>query len=400
MSLELKLKEAQYFTWLRLVVKDELKNYAIRFESGTVRHDCRNQSSIKVATKVMDIACDLTIKYVDKVILTWDVRHIICSVYVSGGRNVAPNGETSSTPTMYGLDASIATNGDTEVTSLSLMPNPVRQRVTITFRQPQRIFQMVVYARTDAVQFGLDPGFRIECIGEFGHSLANYTRLARDVRGRMLVTSVVHEPIGRLDVVWETSGDVSRDASLELYEIEAYGDCSSPVYGLYCDEICSMGCVDQLCHYNGQCYHCVEGRTGKHCVGGQGQGNSSHEKEEQIVNNKTEVTPTPPAKKQPGGLFSGSDLFLFVFYFLAMAVLITVVSIFIYLRQVAHQQLRESFDSTVDGDTFKAIHELRVVREKSFGELSEVTEVTGVTESDALSGVSSGGSGSNASPGN
>ncbi|XP_055875689.1 uncharacterized protein LOC106058491 isoform X3 [Biomphalaria glabrata] len=39
-----------------------------------------------------------------------------------------------------------------------------------------------------------------------------------------------------------------------LCEIEAFGECSPPKYGITCSKICSQDCTDQRCHFNGECY--------------------------------------------------------------------------------------------------------------------------------------------------
>ncbi|XP_059159671.1 uncharacterized protein LOC131943515 [Physella acuta] len=48
---------------------------------------------------------------------------------------------------------------------------------------------------------------------------------------------------------------------IELCEVEAFGDCVAPYYGLECQKLCSRACLNQVCHTTGQCIKCADGGT-------------------------------------------------------------------------------------------------------------------------------------------
>ncbi|XP_059159625.1 uncharacterized protein LOC131943481 [Physella acuta] len=150
---------------------------------------------------------------------------------------------------------------------------------------------------------------------------------------------------------------------MEVCELEVFGDCSSPVYGLYCDEICSMGCVDQLCHYNGQCYHCVEGRTGKHCVGG--NSNASFVPEE--FDDSRNVTSPPTHEPKEFWISFGFDLVVLLLYLGAVVCFLLCFIVFWCCRRKARQ--------------IEKVHRLSVVSDNSKHQIPRFVSQIGPVES-------------------
>ncbi|XP_055873820.1 uncharacterized protein LOC106074425 isoform X3 [Biomphalaria glabrata] len=52
---------------------------------------------------------------------------------------------------------------------------------------------------------------------------------------------------------------------MSVCEVVVYGECAPPKYGLDCENVCSITCVRQKCHYSGQCLDCPSGKTGANC---------------------------------------------------------------------------------------------------------------------------------------
>ncbi|XP_059159647.1 uncharacterized protein LOC131943507 [Physella acuta] len=265
-SVTVKFREEQFITWIRIVVKDKIDHYTVQAFSGLTPRACTNMSVLQPTPTTLDLACNLGTVYVTKVTVSWRVHHVICSLYISGGRNLALKSRVSHSPAANTTPSDAAVDGQLTQPCLVLNDSVTHQQLQLAFSTPKLITEIVIHTSTANTSYGTLNGFRLEVVGEGEVSLQNLTGVRADVTGRLRFKSIVRRPAMRVDV-----NLVSQPGHpMEVCELEVFGDCSSPVYGLYCDEICSMGCVDQLCHYNGQCYHCVEGRTGKHCVGGKG----------------------------------------------------------------------------------------------------------------------------------
>jgi hypothetical protein len=107
------------FTWLRLQVSDPslLHGFQVKFinRRNETTLACNNMRNATVDDQTLDIHCDLDV-LVKGVFLTGDGVKSLCSVYISGHRNVAllqnatQSNTYSNTTAGHTIDASVATN--------------------------------------------------------------------------------------------------------------------------------------------------------------------------------------------------------------------------------------------------------------------------------------------------
>ncbi|XP_059159626.1 uncharacterized protein LOC131943484 [Physella acuta] len=331
-QLRISFKHEQYFTWLRVVVKQsvdqEMPNeYSLQFQStrpelGTIRHLCTSPPHIfQMDPVTTDIYCTPKIRYVNKLTLTWKGRQTLCSIHISGGRNVAL--KIATTLTNFGdMDNSTFTVDGNTTTCLQTNQALERQKLSLMFESPQHIHEIVIRSPAE-FQFDILEGFKLEYFGESGQILHSFRHMDNSTRGVIILKSVHNFPILRIEISL-----VNKQHSLHICEIEAYGDCSSPVYGLYCNEICSISCADQICLYNGMCYACERGRSGQFCL----KGNNSQETWEAGKNDSYIPTPPPDHGRKTARLLSGTDLILFLMYFIVLSVLLSLAAMYICTR--------------------------------------------------------------------
>ncbi|XP_059159623.1 uncharacterized protein LOC131943480 [Physella acuta] len=340
-SVTVKFREEQVITWIRIVVKDKIDHYTVQAFSGLTPRACTHMSVLQPTPTTLDLACNLGTVYVTKVTVSWRVHHVICSLYISGGRNLALKSRVSHSPAANTTPSDAAVDGQMTQPCLVLNDTVTHQQLQLVFSTPKLITEIVIHTSTANTSYGTLNGFRLEVVGEGEVSLQNLTGVRADVTGRLRFKSIVRRPAMRVDVNLVTQ----PGHPMEVCELEVFGDCSSPVYGLYCDEICSMGCVDQLCHYNGQCYHCVEGRTGKHCVGG--NSNASFD-----FDDSRNVTSPPTHEPKESWIFFGFDLVVFLLYLGAVVCFLLCFIVFCCCRRKA-QQIEKVHRRSIVSDNFE-----------------------------------------------
>ncbi|CAG5129417.1 unnamed protein product, partial [Candidula unifasciata] len=80
-----------FFTWLRVCVQDKgsaaLEDLTVTFSNSKTDVSCSDLKKVAVDSKTLDVHCKTT-QEIDAVTLKGAVVTRLCSVYVSGGRNV------------------------------------------------------------------------------------------------------------------------------------------------------------------------------------------------------------------------------------------------------------------------------------------------------------------------
>ncbi|CAL1546654.1 unnamed protein product, partial [Lymnaea stagnalis] len=65
-----------------------------------------------------------------------------------------------------------------------------------------------------------------------------------------VVFNIIHDlVISKFKISMDNQG---KNRSMDICEIEAYGDCSEPNYGIFCNETCDL-CPEKKCLFTGQC---------------------------------------------------------------------------------------------------------------------------------------------------
>ncbi|KAH9489063.1 hypothetical protein Btru_059381 [Bulinus truncatus] len=157
----------------------------------------------------------------------------LCSLYTSGGRNVALKQSTfQSTSLLPVADGHVAVDGKTGnhyyksgcTHTTFFDDNP---SWTVTFDSAKSVQRLILYNRDDCCSDRLK-NFKIQAFDSNNKSLWTYTD-SRD----------------------------TQKTFLTLCEVELYGDCAPGMWGLECIEMCPQSCPS-WCHQNtGQCPSCL-----------------------------------------------------------------------------------------------------------------------------------------------
>ncbi|BFZ11376.1 hypothetical protein BsWGS_14415 [Bradybaena similaris] len=276
-SVNLTWTEPFLFTWMRIHGWDQdlIQNISVRFGSaGSDMLDCRNPRNATVNCSTLDLYCDLE-RPITSINLAGGAVKTLCSVYVSGGRNVAFLGNATQSSTFSGYTKSKAINAvdgnrsqDYEQGSCS--HTDIRQNYAtwnITFSLPQLIQRILIYNRNEPDGIGERlRGFILKASSS-SNTTFTYTDRSDKAQGvYKLPFETNNTPISRVGIQ-ATNRDLEYNSYfVTLCEVEIYGDsdCPAYTYGRECEETCNCTCP---CFVStGACPSaCSEGQGGKTC---------------------------------------------------------------------------------------------------------------------------------------
>ncbi|KAH9489397.1 hypothetical protein Btru_056213 [Bulinus truncatus] len=296
--LEIKLETQQPFSWLRVVMKEkgQLKSFELSFStaknlrvgSDKRTEKCRDPTYIVQDELTLDIRCYIEITEIDKIFLTWKGNKSICSVYIYGGRNLSFKQEA----TQSGSDpasAALAVDGQIGINSNCTRGDPALKNHTwqLLFPFPVVIFKFVMFRRKGRSGFNYMNGFVLETLTLDDEVVFSHTDDKRDQEPIAKITSDAWDPVQKVRVRLDKTSPNSR--YLEICELIIYGECSAPKYGLTCSEECLPTCVKRECHYDGYCYVCPFGKTGRDCTDEVSQDDPTDDEVAELIDTYTKL---------------------------------------------------------------------------------------------------------------
>ncbi|GFN78762.1 receptor-type tyrosine-protein phosphatase kappa-like, partial [Plakobranchus ocellatus] len=243
---------------------------------------CDNPRSAMVDDKTVDISCP-TFDVVSHVRLSGNIVRELCSLFISGGRNVAlkQSSSQSSTYNKGGItwSASNAVDGHPgipdDITSLRstcshTIPDNSPMWWNLTFTDPVKITKLSIYNRRDCCEHRL-VNFTIQAFSNTGSSQAVYSYTDPGGPAQQVYTVVpspqIDVPVGK--VSFDVTKNTYKDNILTLCEVYIFGEvvCPPGKFGRQCERNCN--CVDQTeaCFVStGGCPSgCAAGYTGEDC---------------------------------------------------------------------------------------------------------------------------------------
>ncbi|XP_055872648.1 uncharacterized protein LOC106074424 [Biomphalaria glabrata] len=272
--LEIKLDTQQPFSWLRVVMKEkgQLKSFELSYStsknlrvgSDKRTETCRDRTYIVQDDYKLDIRCQVDVFEIDSLYLTWRGNKTICSVYIYGGRNLAFKQKTSQSGSNSNA-SSLAVDGIIGGNSNCSRGDPGLKSQTwdLILPHPVVIFKFVLYRRKGRSGFNYMNGFILETLTINDEVVFTHSEDKRDQEPIVTIPSESRDPVQK--VRFRLDKTTANSRYLEICELLVYGECSSPNYGLTCSEVCLPSCVKQECHYDGYCYVCPFGKTGRTC---------------------------------------------------------------------------------------------------------------------------------------
>ncbi|KAH9487512.1 hypothetical protein Btru_074125 [Bulinus truncatus] len=248
---------------------DLMGDFEMTLLNRNVSVPCLNMSLIMLKDNVLEVHCRKT-AHVTTVRLTGSIIPYLCTVYISGGRNMAIDNSITSIGEHEGVTKQTLVDGkyDYSVNSnypISICYHSLVQRyshVILSFTQPHLVDRVKIYNRL-GFQGRRTENFRLVFLNSTNGVLYNHL----DKQGIRNVYTVFFNgtsPVSKLqlfstkDIVGE-SGNI-----LNVCEIEAYGECNTGT-GLNCSTPCDSKCGLSGCNVQGMCRSCLSNRTGSVC---------------------------------------------------------------------------------------------------------------------------------------
>ncbi|GFO05128.1 fucolectin-related protein [Plakobranchus ocellatus] len=275
-------------TWVRVVVSDTayLDQFELSYQlnGSSVSTPCAHPRSVRVDDRTLDISCPTYV--VSHVTVSGVIVRGLCSLYISGGRNVALKQTADQPGTFDEWHASNAVDGDPGI------PDDYRSiRSTCSHTAPglgDSAYWRVIFSNdVDINRFIIynrrEPS-RLDCCE---YRLINFTLVAFPSSGQnrnysytdpggpaQQVYTVVPSPqIGfPVKTVYIHIRNNRQDERLTLCEFYAFGEVVCPVgkFGRQCERDCNCANQTEACFVStGGCPSgCVAGYTGEDCYTG------------------------------------------------------------------------------------------------------------------------------------
>ncbi|KAH9523245.1 hypothetical protein Btru_066200 [Bulinus truncatus] len=148
-------------------------------------------------------------------------------------------------------------NTSDALSSCLMSSDSVIHSFSVLFSSPVVLYQLVITsmkARMNQMR-----GFRVDLYNELHQSVASYMDDGQKEVDTNEFTIHVNSTALIKKVIIHFPNKAENVKSLVICELEAYGDCGHPSYGLHCDDICSFHCLDLKCHVTGECWKCDDG---------------------------------------------------------------------------------------------------------------------------------------------
>ncbi|BFZ21558.1 hypothetical protein BsWGS_24597 [Bradybaena similaris] len=276
-SVDVVLDQPYVFTWLRIHFRDTglLQELSLQFRQNATTFNCSKQRSARVDHRTMDIHCDLQTT-VQVVSLSGEAVKDLCSLYISGGRNVAlrqPTRQSSTLSERWPATGGVLTNftsdkavdGDTSRDFYSRKSCSSTQRDAgsaswvVTFRTSRLVNRYVLYTAQGQEhilnQLSYDIGGAIVFRYESSSSAVSKS-----------VYTVVAP--GLVQVVSKVTVITHNISVLVMCELEIYGDsmCQPGRFGRECENNCTCDDGSTCFVSTGQCTRgCAPGFVGPSC---------------------------------------------------------------------------------------------------------------------------------------
>ncbi|KAH9508435.1 hypothetical protein Btru_055228 [Bulinus truncatus] len=245
------------FTWIRFVLQNtsKVETFSISFtDSNNVVIPCVKRSIVDIDDQTRDIHCDVDV-LVNSVSVSGDGVGSLCSLYVSGGRNVALRQPTSiyskntiNSTSFYDFSSLKAVDGFLNVTPNSYdcaRTYPTTSLWFINFTSPQMVNRIIVYTTNYQVYEPFVSQYFDELLGKFtveGYA-ADYSVVFRNnvdtANPQRIYTLYVNSKLPVMSM--RIKGATSYWRVLTLCEVEIFGDtvCPPGTYGRDCEEQCT-----------------------------------------------------------------------------------------------------------------------------------------------------------------
>ncbi|XP_055867490.1 uncharacterized protein LOC106068145 isoform X2 [Biomphalaria glabrata] len=252
--------EIQTITWIRLVFQsNDADEIAIHYydemlKSTTLVCGPSDLRYHKYGNTSIDFNCEYSY-FSGALLITWQSDSPLCSVRISGERNMATAARQVRWKHRRKSWTPIETLNDGYYSNTGCLI--MNSSITLEFDFWNDIFSFQIILFTDFSREDGHGTFSVQLLDSVEDLVFNISTRGKDVFVQKAIFGAIYS--FRTVYIRVLSG------TLHLCEVEIYGDCQKPYYGPTCQDICYLSCLDQVCTYEGECFSCVPGHSGIYC---------------------------------------------------------------------------------------------------------------------------------------
>ncbi|KAH9500414.1 hypothetical protein Btru_071833 [Bulinus truncatus] len=233
---------------IRFHKTSDVKNFSLVFSGGSYSDLCMN-SSFQITTKevtVVEVHWNYAVS-AKSVTVSWLGTGSVCSFQILGGRDLTTQNIT--TPSFYeaGDPNSVERYSLTDgILSTCDTLNSSQGMLEFRFSFPVYVHEVIFYKDYTVNQTG---HLLIQSVSD-KHVSNLILHIDQMLTQSMFTDATFKSNLVKLQVL---------NGSLNLCEIEFYGECAPPRYGHSCKKICNDNCPSSRCNYEGECTQCPGG---------------------------------------------------------------------------------------------------------------------------------------------
>ncbi|XP_059159644.1 uncharacterized protein LOC131943502 [Physella acuta] len=238
--------------WLRVVLLRKvtsLDKLTITFGLSTQRTVCDKTRVLHVEGTSYDVYCHGGPHYADHVIIKADSSMRLCSVHMHSGVNLGQLSGTVS-PSVQSPDVTVDGEWGEGVGCMTSGGDHNTSDWEVTFDKEVVIHEIVIRRTLREGGHHFMDGFQIEALDTHSRPVFLHVDQDPDSPNSVHVFTRTQSPVVKVKI--SMPGPALPEKFLEICEIEIYGDCAPPHYGLTCEHVCGA-CPHKMCHYNGDC---------------------------------------------------------------------------------------------------------------------------------------------------
>ncbi|KAH9489055.1 hypothetical protein Btru_059356 [Bulinus truncatus] len=256
-SLEIKWTITMAFTWLRFKVKDSAAKQVFNLSVSNANMQPLNGKGLVtvIDDTTLDYRFDISVPEL-RILITGTGLKSLCSVFVSGGRNVALKQTATQTSNFENYGAQLAVDGNTDNNFQSKTCTHTGTVVenlnwTLTLDSPKEVQSIYLYNRGDCCSYRLQK-FKIDFIDEDNENVFSYQDVS-DIKSVYDIVFPGKSTISKLRIFPTYKHPQENYMVLTLCEVQLYGECVQGSWGLECNKLCPQDC-STFCHRDtGQC---------------------------------------------------------------------------------------------------------------------------------------------------
>uniref|UniRef100_A0A2C9LI07 Fucolectin tachylectin-4 pentraxin-1 domain-containing protein n=1 Tax=Biomphalaria glabrata TaxID=6526 RepID=A0A2C9LI07_BIOGL len=252
------------FTWLRMKVKNTSQNLlSVDLTFTTSRNEtfnCINKQVSIIDSTTVDYRCDMS-DTITELRLTGPALASLCSLYISGGRNVALRQSAEQTSLHFegnlSCNASLAVDGGIQCLLLDgstshTFDTDSNPSWSLTLDTPKVINRFVIYNRADCCRYRLKH-FELTTFDINNNMLWTYLDPINEDTAIYTFTRIQNNAVSKIRITPTNREAYDTRIIISLCEVFIYGECAKGFWGLDCTQKCPEECLYSCQQDTGKC---------------------------------------------------------------------------------------------------------------------------------------------------